>query len=784
MRAARTTLDPVKYELLYQKLDAACNEAMDVVKYLSGSVIAREAGEVVSAFYLPTTFEAASLACGILMHLMTTTRVLRYMQKEDYARDIGIYPDDQFICNDAYIGGMHVPDVVVAGPVFVSDEVVGWVGSVSHTAETGGIEPGGMCPSATEACHDGLIIPPVKIVERGKIRRDLMNMFLRPNRDPLSMEMDIKARIAGNEKLKARVKELAEEFGVDFFKAATEQFVADAEAQCRAKIKGLIPGVYACRVYSDVYRGTENRLGVIHVELEIKEEGEIIIRTPVVSPQIPAVDNAYLPATESTAFYHLLTLLFYDTRWNTALGRALKLDIPEHCRINADPGRSVGYATTGIAGGVLAEGITNALSRALYTSGKFEDVMPNSTTVIVPIWSGVNQFGRPVVQLQTSISSGGGGPRFGRDGHDGPFAGCNPNRTAVDTEGEEMLIPFVSLTNSYRRDSGGFGKYRGGTGLITINFAHGSDKIEFVGLAQGIKIPISQGMYGGYPRPAVWVGLMSDTDFYDAVKEGRPLPYELEEMEKLLKGKFEGGLGNILPHPLKQGDFVILAQSGGSGIGDPIERDPEWIVRDVKENKASVDVSNWAYCTAIDSKTLEIDYEKTKELREQKKKERRRCGIPAHQYLADIIEKRNQKALPKPAQQHHDEMASYSSGYRELLRAEEEWVKKGAQPLDRVMIKKVLLEVTPYINFAEDDRGKKVAVCSKCGFGYCDAGENWKLYGLVHERDSAELLPPALAYPKEWCIYREFYCPGCGIQVEVEGCPPGAPITYTAKIKI
>ena len=115
---------------------------------------------------------------------------------------------------------------------------------------------------------------------------------------------------------------------------------------------------------------------------------------------------------------------------------------------------------------------------------------------------------------------------------------------------------------------------------------------------------------------------MSDTDFHEAVKEGRPLPYELEDLQTLLKGKFEGGFGSILPHPLKQGDIVIVANSGGSGIGDPIERDPEWIVRDAKENKVTVEVSNWVYCTAIDPKTLKIDREKTAALREAKRKER------------------------------------------------------------------------------------------------------------------------------------------------------------------
>ena len=119
-------LDAIKYELLYQKLDAACNEAKDIVQYLSGSVIAREAGEIVTAFYLPESGEAASLACSILMHIMTTTRAIQYMGDQRYAEDIKINPDDQFLSNDAYIGGMHVPDFVMVAPLFYGDELVGW----------------------------------------------------------------------------------------------------------------------------------------------------------------------------------------------------------------------------------------------------------------------------------------------------------------------------------------------------------------------------------------------------------------------------------------------------------------------------------------------------------------------------------------------------------------------------------------------------------------------------------------------------------------------------------
>jgi acetone carboxylase gamma subunit len=83
----------------------------------------------------------------------------------------------------------------------------------------------------------------------------------------------------------------------------------------------------------------------------------------------------------------------------------------------------------------------------------------------------------------------------------------------------------------------------------------------------------------------------------------------------------------------------------------------------------------------------------------------------------------------------------------------------------------------------EDEKGRKVVACRNCRFGYCDASENFKLYCLVYERDPAELQVGFYSYDKDWCIYREFYCPGCGTQVEVEATPPGTPILHSVRLK-
>jgi acetone carboxylase gamma subunit len=89
---------------------------------------------------------------------------------------------------------------------------------------------------------------------------------------------------------------------------------------------------------------------------------------------------------------------------------------------------------------------------------------------------------------------------------------------------------------------------------------------------------------------------------------------------------------------------------------------------------------------------------------------------------------------------------------------------------------KVLFKLTPYINVTQDEKDRQLLVCSQCGHVYCELNENFKLYSLVYERDPMEIEPEEAPLDKDWALYREFYCPGCGVQTEVECTPPGAPV--------
>ena len=93
-----------------------------------------------------------------------------------------------------------------------------------------------------------------------------------------------------------------------------------------------------------------------------------------------------------------------------------------------------------------------------------------------------------------------------------------------------------------------------------------------------------------------------------------------------------------------------------------------------------------------------------------------------------------------------------------------------------VTVKKEIKDLTPYVKIVETDDGERLIVCSKCGHCYGDYRENYKLNCLMFDQDPKKIHPGDQKITKDWMVYREFYCPGCGTQVEVEATPPGMPI--------
>ena len=159
-------IDPVKYEVAVHRIIASLREGSWALVRTSASPLVTECGEYMFAIY-DDRGHSAYVTSGVLPHLTGTEAGIKYI-RHCYGSDAeGIHPGDQFIINDPYLLGIHTPDILVARPIFHGDEIVAWIGSLTHTIEIGAKDPGGTADS-TDIFQEGLRIPCLKLVRGGE----------------------------------------------------------------------------------------------------------------------------------------------------------------------------------------------------------------------------------------------------------------------------------------------------------------------------------------------------------------------------------------------------------------------------------------------------------------------------------------------------------------------------------------------------------------------------------------------------------------------------------------
>ena len=290
-------------------------------------------------------------------------------------------------------------------------------------------------------------------------------------------------------------------------------------------------------------------------------------------------------------------------------------------------------------------------------------------------------------------------------------------------------------------------------------------------------------MYGGYPTPAATLHIIRDSNIFELAEKQEPLVFEIADLPNL-QGQKEKVYPSARSTPFKTGDLFCVQYWGGGGSGDPIERSTEMIAGDLSDGLAtSYSVSN-VNCAKVDPETFEIDKKATEEMRDRKRKERLARGVPGRVYVRMMVEKREKRNLPEPVLNFLDEVAAFSEAFKKELEFEAAFAGKEDVPIPSVSGIKERFAVTPYIDLADSKEAGKVLICSQCGNVYCKAEENFKLHCLIYDRDPAEIYPGDWAPDKDWMIFREFYCPGCGAQVEVEGTPEGTPIVHSIELDV
>ena len=187
----------------------------------------------------------------------------------------GIFEGDMFLSNDPWVGAAHQMDVTLLNPVFWEGKLFCWITNVLHQYDVGGITPGSFCPNARDAFDEGILIPPIKIVERGELRRDIEGVYLRASRKPYLVALDLRAQIAGNHTAKKRITQLIERYGADVVKGVMRKIIDNAEAAFLAKMAKLPDGTWRERSYVEVAKVGDR--GTYPVMLTMRKEGDRLI---------------------------------------------------------------------------------------------------------------------------------------------------------------------------------------------------------------------------------------------------------------------------------------------------------------------------------------------------------------------------------------------------------------------------------------------------------------------------------------------------------------------------
>jgi N-methylhydantoinase B len=483
-------------------------------------------------------------------------------------------PGDAILLNDPHRGAVHLNDIALISPVYDGDHLLGIVANVAHHVDVGGSTPGSLGVT-TEVFQEGLIIPPVKLVEGGRINADILRFISANVRLPRESAGDFRAQIAANNLAGTRLVELAGQLGRDAFEAYCNELITYAERRTRADLARLPRGVYAAEDFLDSDGVTDEPVRVA-VTLRVDDDGVTVDLTGSAG-QRSAPINATYSMTYSGVAYSLRTQVDPDIPINQGFYQSFQVIAPEGTIVNARHPAAVA------AGWEVCFRVTEALFRALAQAVP-DRVVAGTKGCICNVAFGGRAGDRYYAYYETL--AGGGGARPIKDGMDAIQTHIH-NTENAPVEEIELGYPVRIRQVSLIPDSEGAGRYRGGLGVRRdywfpehgTHFSILSDRARFA--PWGL-------LGGGEGRTARYIR-NPDTD-----------PVELNSKVVV---------------DLAPGEVISIQTPGGGGYGPPLERDPEAVLRDVLLGKVSAERARTVYGVVLDASGRAVDREATRELR-------------------------------------------------------------------------------------------------------------------------------------------------------------------------
>jgi acetone carboxylase alpha subunit len=634
-------VDRVAVERIRKRIAGALDEGYEMCE-AQGAAPGAKWGDLTTAIYTAAG-DVSYLSChGVIAFSAILHHPIRYILK--YWKDeptVGVNEGDGFIHNDARFGNVHNTDQSMIMPIFRDGEIVAWVAATIHEGENGACEPGGMPSGSETPFDDGLRMSPFKIVEGGHLRRDLLTFLQHSVRDPKLQLADLKVKIGSVRRIMERIDKLIDEVGVETFVAALRVTVEDVDTEVRRRIRELPDGTVSLNQFMDSTL-KENILIKLACKITIKGD-KMTVDLRGTGPEIlNRAINSPLCSVKSMMMQAILAFWWPDLPRCTSAMSCIEIISDEGTWADASYDAPMGQSLQASFRGFSA-------FQALYgkmqfsTPDKYSNVVANWFNQINTfLWGGITQHGDQVGNLCADLNGMPGGAKPFRDGEDA----VSPLFCAMaDTAEQEVMeeeVPFMQLVaKRLVRDNMGFGKFTGGMGYEMIVASEGTPHWGFMTVTSGAKFSSIYGMFGGYGCGTYPLAMVKGVNVYDTIRED-PSKFDLS-MEKVMNERpFDGGKYSTYHMGLqfdvaKDGELYMISQGAGGGYGDPLERDPESVVKDAELNRISPHVARDIFGVVYDGQTFRLDAAATAQARADARAARLERGRPYAEFVEEWV---------------------------------------------------------------------------------------------------------------------------------------------------
>jgi len=492
----------------------------------------------------------------------------------------GLEAGDIVITNDPYMGGAtHQNDVVLLMPIFYEGRPILFAANKAHWNDIGGKDPGSWSPSATNIYQEGLQFPVVKLFERGKEVRGIVDILARNGRIPDMTLGDMRAQAASLQVAAKRVVQICDKYGLETVLESIEVYLEQGRKLALDELKKLPKGQFSAEEWID-----DDGLGgdpvLVKVKVTIQDDAFIIDYTGT-AKTCPGPINAPLSVVLSTAKFAYKAVVSPHADPNEGFFAPLKVIVPEDTVFNPKRPAPVStyWESNSYAGDVVWKALANVIPERI-TAGHFLSVCGS-------IVSGIDDStGEWFFSVEPN--AGGWGAGKGKDGENGLVCSADGETYVLSVEVAETRYPLIVGQFALNIQNGGHGQWRGGFGLVK-DYRMTNSK-TFVTASCGRNRFPPWGLAGGHDGTQNLAAVLTT--------DGR-----VEE-----RGRFSS-------RELKKGDIARFVTGMAGGYGNPHNRDPQAVLDDVADGYVTLKTAEEVYGVAIVGDPPHVDHAATARLR-------------------------------------------------------------------------------------------------------------------------------------------------------------------------